>query len=216
VGVGGVKALVDLWPHHLVQIDPEAILVEEGDSWPVWAGASLAAAPWAVVRHGRPVPGFVAVGIRGPGRAARWGTEVSMSGVLEVRAPESLRNCEAWDSLPDVAAVRSLRAVADDLNGAELCWGPAGSVGFSIATGWIVCNDASDLDIVVRCTMRPQPGTLEYLASLLSRQEARVDCQVVMPAGTAHLDDLIGDEPALVRTSDGPNFCVDPWSGEQP
>jgi phosphoribosyl-dephospho-CoA transferase len=208
--------LVDLWPHHLVQIDPEAILIGEGDSWPVWAGASLAAAPWAVVRHGRSAPGFVAVGIRGTGRAARWGTELSMSGVLEVRAPESLRNSEAWDSLPDVAAVRSLRAVADGLNGAELCWGPAGSVGFSIATGWIVCNDASDLDVVVRCPTRPQPGTLECLASLLFRQEARVDCQVVMPAGTAHLDDLIGDEPALVRTNDGRYFCVDPWSGEQP
>jgi hypothetical protein len=37
-----------------------------------------------------------------------------------------------------------------------------------------------------------------------------------MPAGTAHLDDLIGDEPALVRTNDGRYFCVDPWSGEQP
>ena len=208
--------LVDLWPHHLVQIDPEAILIEEGDSWPVWAGASLAAAPWAVVRHGRAAPGFVAVGIRGPGRAARWGTELSMSGVLEVRAPESLRNCEAWDSLPDVAAVRSLRALAAGLSSTQLCWGPAGSVGFSIATGWIVCNDASDLDIVVRCSTRPQRGVLEHLAALLSRQEARVDCQVIMPAGTAHLDDLIGEDPVLLRTHDGPYFCVDPWSREQP
>jgi phosphoribosyl-dephospho-CoA transferase len=139
-----------------------------------------------------------------------------MSGVLEVRAPESLRNCEAWDSLPDVAAVRSLRAVADDLNGAELCWGPAGSVGFSIATGSIVCNDASDLDIVVRSPTRPRQGVLEHLSALLSRQEARVDGQVIMPAGTAHLDDLIGEDPVLLRTQDGPYFCVDPWSREQP
>jgi phosphoribosyl-dephospho-CoA transferase MdcG len=37
------------------------------------------------------------------------------------------------------------------LERAGIPWGPTGSVGFSIATNGIVCNEASDLDILIQC-----------------------------------------------------------------
>jgi len=100
--------------------EPGGVESGEGEAWPVWVGASLARSPWAVVRRAPALPGFVAVGLRGAGWARRWGAALSASGVLEARAPDSLRCLEMWEALPDVAAVRSLRAVAPTLERAGI------------------------------------------------------------------------------------------------
>jgi hypothetical protein len=88
------------------------------------------------------------------------------------------------------AARCRLRAITASLDRDLTRWGPAGGVGFSLATGWVTVTLASDLDLLLRCPVRPARTSLDALASLFSGQEAGVDCQVETPAGMAHLDDL--------------------------
>ena len=166
--------------------------------------ASLAGAPWAVVWHDRPVPGQIPVGIRGPTRELRWATYLPQAGVAGIRTPESLRNVDDWVAIPDVAAMRALRALIPSLNRGGTAWGPTGSAGFSLATGHIAVRRASDLDLLLRCPARPARAWLDGVAQLFAGQEARVDGQVETPTGVAHLDELRHDGPSLVRTCAGP------------
>jgi len=202
----GVTA--SLRPHDLVRLTPGAV---SRTAVPAWVPASLAGAPWAVVRHDRPVPGQVPVGIRGPRRELRWATYVPQAGITGVRAPEDLIHVHDWAALPDVAAMRALRALTPILNRGGVVWGPTGSAGFSLATGHIAVGPASDLDLLLRCPARPAHAWLDGVARLFAEQEARVDSQVETPAGVAHLDDLRSDGPSLVRTCAGPRLCADPW-----
>jgi len=195
-------------PHDLARLTSGAVSLAGA---PPWVRASLASAPWAVVRHDRPVPGQVPVGVRGPRRELRWATYVPQSGIAGIRTPESLRPVGDWAAVPDVAAMRALRVLTPGLNRGGAVWGPTGSAGFSLATGHIAVGEASDLDLLLRCAARPARGWLDGPAWLFAGQEARVDCQVETPAGVAHLDDLCRDGPSLVRTSAGPRLCADPW-----
>jgi phosphoribosyl-dephospho-CoA transferase len=196
-------------PHDLIRLTSGAVSLADA---PAWVRASLACAPWAVVRHDRPLPGQIPVGIRGPRRELRWATYVPQDDIVGIRTPESLRHVDDWVAIPDVAAMRALRALTPALNGGRTAWGPTGSAGFSLATGHIALGEASDLDLLLRCPARPARGWLDGVARLFAGQEARVDCQVETPAGVAHLDDLHHDGPALVRTCAGPRLCVDPWA----
>ena len=196
-------------PHDLIRLTPGAVSLAGALAW---VRASLARAPWAVVRHDRPVPGQIPVGIRGPTRALRWATYIPQAGVAGVRTPESLRHVGDWAAIPDVAAMRTLRALTVSLNRGGTAWGPTGSAGFSLATGHVAVRQASDLDLLLRCPARPARAWLDGVARLFAAQEARVDGQVETPAGVAHLDDLRHGGPSLVRTCAGPVLCADPWA----
>jgi phosphoribosyl-dephospho-CoA transferase len=202
-----------LRPHDLVRLTAGAVSLAGA---PSWACASQADVPWAVVRHDHPVPGQIPVGIRGPGRELRWATYVPEICIVGIRTPESLRHIDDWTAVPDVAAVRTLRALTPSLNRGGTAWGPTGSAGFSLATRRTAVGPASDLDLLVRCPARPARAWLDGLTRLFARQEARVDCQVETPAGLAHVDDLRRDGPSLVRTCAGPRLCADPWEETRP
>jgi phosphoribosyl-dephospho-CoA transferase len=156
--------------------------------------------------------GKLPVGIRGTTRDQRWAASAERSAIVAVLPPESIRHQASWAVVPDVAAVRALRAITASLDRDWTRWGPTGDVGFSLATGWVTVTQSSDLDLLLRCPVRPARASLNALAILFSRQEARVDCQVETPAGMAQLDDLRGDSPSLVRTPAGPKLCTDPWA----
>jgi phosphoribosyl-dephospho-CoA transferase len=196
-------------PHDLVRLIPGAVSLAGA---PAWVGTSLARAPWAVVRHDRPVRGQIPAGIRGPRRELRWATYVPRAGVAAIRTPESLRHVGEWAAIPDVAAMRALRALTVILNRDGTAWGPTGSAGFSLATGHVAVHQGSDLDLLLRCPVRPAPTWLDGLARLFAGQDARVDCQVETPAGVAHLEDLRRGGPSLVRTCHGPWLYADPWA----
>jgi phosphoribosyl-dephospho-CoA transferase len=140
---------------------------------------------------------------------------VPWDGVTGIRTPESLRHVNDWTAVPDVPAMRALHALIPGLDGHGPRWGPTGSAGFSLATGQGAIGPSSDLDIVIRCPDRPAPAWLDGLAQLFARQDARVDCQVETLAGLAHLDDLRGGGPSLVRTHAGPRLYADPWQEVQ-
>jgi phosphoribosyl-dephospho-CoA transferase len=189
-------------------------LPESSDA-PPWVDECLIAAPWVVVRNGLAPPGHVAVGVRGPTRADRWATQLPFDEIIDIRTPESMSGPDAWNNLPEIAAARSLRAFASTLR-SQWTWGPAGSVGFTVATGLNVCSESSDLDVVVRCPIRPEPSSLHLLGRACSLQESRVDCQVETPVGAVHLEDLLSGERPLIRSRSGPRLCFDPWNGTGP
>lgn len=205
-------------PHDLLGLAPTAATLAEAmsDDAPAWVAQSLTRAPWVVVRRARARPGRISVGVRGATRAERWATSISWSDVIRVRTPEGLRAGDDGVSLPDVAATRALRVLDASLEPDWACWGPSGSVGFSLATRYAVVSETSDLDLLIRCLIRPAPGSLERVARLFAEQEARVDCQVETPIGAAHLDDLCRDGPSLMRTPEGAWLCEDPWAAVEP
>ena len=86
-----------------------------------------------------------------------------------------------------------------------LRWGPAGSVGFTLATGVSAVTASSDLDLVLTMDDVPRLVMLAELREAFRELPARVDCQLDLPIGGVALDELLGPaDRVLVRTADGP------------
>ena len=141
-------------PHDLVRLSPGHGAAIAADA-PSWVRASLARAPWAVVRNCHAADGKLPVGIRGSTRDQRWAASAERSAIVAILPPESIRHEASWAVFPDLAAVRALRAITASLDRDWTRWGPTGGVGFSLATGWVTVTQASDLDLLLRCPVRP-------------------------------------------------------------
>jgi phosphoribosyl-dephospho-CoA transferase len=181
---------------------------------PAWVPASLARAPWVVVRRALAQDGQIPVGIRGRTRGERFAALLAADSVTERVSPEDLAAARSWRHMSRARSVRSLRVLdAVDVVFASLglIWGPTGSVGFELATGVPSAGVASDLDVVIRA---PQPWSLEYareIADCLNRLTARVDAQLDVPAGAVTLDEYARGGPVLLRAPDGRGLTRDPW-----
>jgi phosphoribosyl-dephospho-CoA transferase len=181
---------------------------------PAWVPASLARAPWVVVRRALAQDGLIPVGIRGRTRGERFAALLAVDAVTERVSPEDLAAARSWRHMPRARSVRSLRvldAVDELCTSLGLAWGPTGSVGFELATGVPSAGVASDLDVVIRA---PQPWSLEYareIADCLNRLTARVDAQLDVPAGAVTLDEYARGGPVLLRAPDGRGLTRDPW-----
>jgi phosphoribosyl-dephospho-CoA transferase len=187
------------------------------DSEPAWVREAFAHAPFAVVRRAQSAPGLVAVGIRGASRAQRFGTWVEDADVEFAVRPETLAACEpapGREWLPAFAVLAALRRAPCVL--APYVWGPAGSVGFELASGIPTVTGSSDLDLLIRA-----PKRLDHAASLAlhdallahaQRAGVRVDAQVETPAGGVALAELATGKPrVMVRSNKGVSLMDDPW-----
>jgi phosphoribosyl-dephospho-CoA transferase len=184
----------DARPHDLVRID----VVLDG---PPWVRDALRRAPWVVVRRAPHSDERVPVGVRGALRSQRHAAFVEPGAIVERLTPPDLVG--RIDRLPDVPAARAARRAAGILGG--LRWGPAGSVGFTLASGLTAVTADSDLDIVIALDALPPAGELADIGAALGTLPARVDCQISLPAGGVALDELVsGASQVLVRTNDGP------------
>jgi phosphoribosyl-dephospho-CoA transferase len=189
-------------PHDLLRIASVTRLCRDG---PAWLTPALREAPWVVVRRARCAAGHVAVGIRGPERSRRYAAVIAVDMITEILSPPDL--VERVDRLPDLPATHALRRVGDLLTGSGLRWGPAGSVGFTMATGVSAVTASSDLDLVLTLQDIPPLTMLSDLREAFRLLPARVDCQLDLPAGGVALDDLVGTaDRVLVRTADGPSL----------
>ncbi|HET7757832.1 MAG TPA: phosphoribosyl-dephospho-CoA transferase MdcG domain-containing protein [Steroidobacteraceae bacterium] len=117
-----------------------------------------------------------------------------------------------------MAALAALAAVETLMRsrGLAASWGPAGSVGFELASGCETATPASDLDLIVLPGGAPMPGgDARALAAELAALPARVDVLIELPCGSAlALAELSrGRAPYLVRTPHGARRVADPWSG---
>jgi phosphoribosyl-dephospho-CoA transferase len=92
-------------------------------------------------------------------------------------------------------------------------WGPAGSVGFELASGWLVTTTASDLDIAIRAS---NPITVEHARFLWDRAkglEARVDVRVETSSCGFSLEEFAcaSSGRILLRYPNGARLGHDPW-----
>ena len=190
--------------HDLLQIDQPSLV-------------SGCTSPWVVVRRAQAPPGLIAVGVRGNSRSERWATFCEQRMIRKILRPEELlqrdRNSNDVQRTP---ALRALQQMKDRWADLTLPWGPAGSVGFELASGRKVTTEASDLDLVIRAR---QPIAHEQARSLLDLTlglEAKIDVRVETPVCGFSLEEyvLASSAKILLRYPDGVRLGEDPWREE--
>jgi phosphoribosyl-dephospho-CoA transferase len=200
-------------PHDLLRLADGAGISYEG-SVPAWVPASLARAPWVVVRRAPTTAGLVPVGVRGRTRAERLAAFLAPTAVAAHVTPEGLAVARGWRHrfrARWLGAVHVLDAVDELFSSLGLAWGPTGSLGFELATGVAVAGPASDLDVVVRA---PEPWSFaraRELADDLARLPVCVDTQLDTPSGAVALAEYARGGRVLLRTLDGPKLVNNPW-----
>ncbi|BBH45989.1 malonate decarboxylase holo-ACP synthase [Pseudomonas sp. KU43P] len=176
---------------------------------PAWATEVLASGQPVVVRRAVCAAGWVAVGVRGAGRAQRLGAQMQLADIGRQLPPEALR----WQGASHWAALQALASVAPVLDASGLAWGPTGSVGYHLASGIETLHAASDLDLVVRT---PQPltrGKARELLDILDCGPCRIDVQLETPAGAVALREWAGmARRVLLKSALGARLVADPWN----
>lgn len=165
---------------------------------PGWVAAALAEVPW-VVRRATAGPGLIPVGVRGRTRADRFAFDLDALAVADVVRPEDLVPSSAPCGPPALVALERARTVLE-----ATVWGPTGSVGFELATGWSTVTPDSDLDLIIRAVTLPP---LEELRRVHRDLPAHADCLIETPDGALALAELVsGTRRALLRTAAGPRL----------
>lgn len=192
--------------HDLLALHDPSALRWDGAA-PGWAAASLASAPWVVVRRVAPRDGLLAVGVRGAGREQRAAAWLEPARVAQCLRPTQLRARLA--GLPPERAGLGAFALLARLEQAWRVrgprqWGPGGSVGFELASGAAAAGAQSDLDVVVRCPRAPSAAQARaWLRALPQPCDTRLDVLLEWPAGGAALRELAAGESYLLRTPAG-------------
>ena len=200
--------------HDLLHVDPEFV-TPECPAESAWVKDALAASPWVVVRRDEAPADQIAVGVRGASRSDRWGGFIARDQIRSiVRPTELLLLHRASRYVPRTPVLKALRQMDERWQHLTFPWGPAGSVGFELATGQFSTNDSSDLDLIIRAPAR------------LSRERARsfwerthglgvhVDVRVETPRCGFSLEEYACESSGriLLRYPDGPKLGADPWS----
>ena len=192
-------------PHDLLWGMPASGLPADA---PQWALDVLASGRPVVVRRALCETGWVAVGLRGQGRAQRLGAFMRIADILRRQSPDALR----WHAQSPWPALQALASVGPVLNASGLAWGPTGAVGFQGATGIEVVQDDRDLDVLLRT---PQPlarAQARALLDILDCAPCRIDVQLETPAGAVALREWAGfSRRVLLKSAQGPRLVGDPW-----
>jgi phosphoribosyl-dephospho-CoA transferase len=197
-------------PHDLLKIGtPQCI--EQLDKAPAWVEKSLTAAPFLVVRRAPPLEGAIAIGVRGNSRDERWPGYVYLERIEAIFSPFELcsGNSICPGRLEAISALRNLTALEKKWCNVDFKWGPGGSVGFELASGYPAATPQSDLDIVI---FAPESFDHLYARELLSS----VDVTVEAPECAFKLKDYVAGNgaPVLLRCVAGPRLGAAPWRVE--
>jgi phosphoribosyl-dephospho-CoA transferase len=175
-------------------------------------GASRVDAALSPSSAGRPL---LAVGVRGPARDQRWACAVDTRHVLRVLRPPDLLAFVKRERERDIPALRELRALTARWRDVAYAWGPAGSVGFELATGIACVTPSSDLDIVLYADTPMARDEALRLHESLADSLTRVDVLIETPCCGFSLAEHATTPAAgslLLRTADGPRLGQDPWT----
>lgn len=196
--------------HDLLRLKPHAspICIDA----PAWVASALRRAPFVVVRRAEVRGDLVPVGVRGATRAERFPALVLRDDIAETITPEALAHL----NIPhrDLPALCALTDVARAAAAFDLVWGPAGSVGFELASGAPVVGIDSDLDIVVRPQPRHTRADLQHFFERIDRLDARIDATIESEAGAVALGEWIASSASdrvLIKTRSGPQLGVFAW-----
>lgn len=182
---------------------------------PDWVQEAIAAMPVVVVRRAIFGRGEIPVGIRGQSRAERFAALVAPYTVHRRAVPEELAKTMLWreNHRPEFAQLRkTLDAIACEWS--AISWGPAGSVGFELATGVPVTTCESDLDLVIHA---PQPISRREAVALQQFAEefdVPTDVRIETPYGSVALREYAwpATSQILMKTAHGPKLVTDPWA----
>ena len=203
----------DMQTHTLLGIASAAALSADGEL-PGWALGCLAQAPWVVVRREGARAGCIPVGVRGLSRSERCAAWVQPASVWVSVTPLQLAARRAWSAHPRGSALPPLTildAVASIMSAAGLGarWGPAGSVGFELASGYEAVRPGSDLDVIVQLPGVPTRAAARALEMQLRQLPVRVDVLLEVPEGGLALSEYVtGRTPLLLRTAQGPRLIA--------
>ncbi|GAA3413177.1 malonate decarboxylase holo-ACP synthase [Paenibacillus hodogayensis] len=205
--------------HDLLRLkEPDQLVLAEAA--PEWLRASVERAPWVVVRRAARSGPLIPVGVRGFTRGERFAAWVSAEHIAECVSPEQLAERIDWKQAVRSEQIRLFRAM-NELSGIyehySLTWGPAGSIGFELASGVQTISPTSDLDLIIRVALPLDPLLAARLHQLHKQQSIRVDALIETPFGAVALAEYVEREtfaPVLLRTSAGPVFVRNPWSSE--
>ncbi|MFJ4385891.1 malonate decarboxylase holo-ACP synthase [Pseudomonas sp. NPDC089408] len=193
-------------PHDLLWGMPVSGLPAEA---PQWARDVLASGQPVVVRRAMCEAGWVAVGVRGQGRAQRLGAFMRAADIQRQQAPETLR----WQTQSPWPALQALASVTPVLNGSGLAWGPTGGVGYQTATGIEVLHAGSDLDLLLRTPQPLDRAQARELLDILDCAPCRIDVQLETPEGAVALREWAGfARRVLLKSAHGPRLVGDPWA----
>jgi phosphoribosyl-dephospho-CoA transferase len=200
--------------HDLLRLPDPSALVSR-DIVPAWVHPALSSTPWVVMRRA-PVEGeFFPVGVRGRFRNERFAAFVHSSSIVERVSPENLSSSQAWKIAvrgEELPALRFLPRLDDALRKHDLRWGPVGSVGFELATGFPGAHPKSDLDLIVRMNdLSIPPAIAASLLAILQEREVRVDLLLETTQGAISFREYArGERNLLLRSVYGPRLIPHP------
>jgi phosphoribosyl-dephospho-CoA transferase len=202
--------------HDLLEIDANELISGHGSA-PEWVEEVLRKSPFVVVRRGRATEQEIPVGLRGPERNQRWATFCHPKLVRSILTPPQLLAGNVPIARAEaIPALRAFNLLKDRWMHLGRPWGPGGSVGFEIATGNLVANEQSDLDIVIyadtRMTIDEAKSLWAHTMDLSAVADIRVETLV---AGFSLAEYArAGFTGILLRTPDGHVLGNDPWDEE--
>jgi phosphoribosyl-dephospho-CoA transferase len=202
-------------PHDLLRIESAADL-RSAQPLPAWVYASLERACWVVVRRSLPYEEMVPVGVRGTSRNQRFAAYLPIEAIYDRVTPEQLIRHGAWRGTRrhrDLPAFHALDLACRIMSDFGLPWGPAGSAGFEIATGFPAATRQSDLDVLIRAPHElPRDLCRRLCARLSERLPVRADMLIETGTGAIALVEYAHDDlPILFRSSNGPKLVYHPW-----
>ena len=110
----------------------------------------------------------------------------------------------------------SLQLIESAWSETHLAWGPAGSVGFELATGEHTASPESDLDLVIFSPRQTERPVLSELWRRAQDMPCKIDIRVETAIGSFALEEFVRERgrPILIRTMTGPRLCSNPWKEE--
>jgi len=162
---------------------------------------------------------MIAVGVRGEMRNERWGGYVPRHAVEQIVEPgELLQISRSSIGMERTPPIRLLNALVDRWRSFALPWGPAGSVGFELATGHRVTTELSDLDIIIRASRPLSIERARLLWEGVRQLRPKVDVRIETPTCGFALEEYVHPTCSriLLRYPDGATLGDDPWSERLP
>jgi phosphoribosyl-dephospho-CoA transferase len=200
--------------HDLLQISDVSDLVYK-ERCPLWVGHSLEEAPFVVVRRAKLFEGMIPVGVRGSLRTQRFAAYLNAESIHNRIAPEQLsltKGKVANARAEEIPALKVLAGLEEKLHNFPLTYGPIGSIGFELASGYPTATPASDLDLLIRVSERLSKQLVQELVTIFSGSPCRVDAQLETPRGAVAIAEYAsGQRPLLLRQDGGPVLVDDPW-----
>ena len=207
-------------PHYLVKIDTAAISFGDSSfdvSVPASVRRELEETNFVVVRRGVITENWVPIGIRGRQRFQRWAAWYPRYAIQEIVKPmDLLTRVNTRNDRNASPARRALGSLMKTWRWLTYPWGPAGSLGFEVATGKQTTTMTSDLDVVIYADAPLPRRDAQRLLASADDLEVDVDIRIETPMCGFSLTEYATSptKTILLRTVAGPILGDNPWGAE--